>query len=108
MKFIKVDGRARQLMAEHHEVKFYEMVLCFALEELYDDEKPAEEEIPITEIQYKSLLNNMTDYLSNDFHESPWHVADAFVNLIREHGIEKVLADYDNYGDMLEKELENM
>lgn len=109
MKFIEVDSKALKLMKEHHEIKFYEMILCFSLEELYDSaaDTNSEEEIPVTEAQFEGLLNCMVNYLADDYHVSPWHVADAITNLIRKYGASKTLTDclYDN--ELLEKELEN-
>ena len=105
MKFIEIDSRAIKLSKEHHEIKFYEMVLCFAAEELYEADTDGED-IPMTEEQFKQLLNCMACYLDSDFHESPWHVADALINLVRKHGVEKVIADCDDEGKLLAKELE--
>ena len=105
MKFIEVENRALKLSHEGHEVKFYEMVLCWAAEELWVD--GLEEEL-LTEEQLKELVSCMADYLADDFHESPWHVADALINLVKEHGAEKVISDCDNGGELLEKELEKM
>ena len=108
MKFIELDSKSIKLMKEHHEVKFYEMILCFSLEELYDSDADtnSEDEIPVTEAQCEGLLNCMVNYLADDYHVSPWHVADAITNLIRKHGAAKTLADclYDN--ELLDKELE--
>ena len=108
MKFIELDSKSIKLMKEHHEIKFYEMILCFSLEELYDGDADtnSEDEIPVTEAQFEGLLNCMVNYLADDYHVSPWHVADALINLVRKHGVEKVIADCDDEGKLLEKELE--
>lgn len=105
MKFIEVANRAKQLAEEQHEIKFYEMVLCFAAEELYEAD---EDDFQMTEEQLKQLLRCMTSYLADDFHESPWHVADALINLVKKHGADKIISDCDDEGKLLEKELEKM
>lgn len=104
MKFADFDKRATKLFKEHHEVKFYEMILCYSLEALFE----SDEETDIPEYQYNGLLNCMVNYLADNYHVSPWHVADALTALIRKYGIEKTIADTDYDCELLEKELENI
>jgi hypothetical protein len=99
MKFNEVENRAKELMEQGHEVKFYEMVLCFSLEELFTEA----EEISLSEHQFNRLLNEMTCYLADDYHESPWHVADALVALVKKYGAESVING--ECGNALEAEL---
>ena len=104
MKFIEVDSRAIKLFKEGHEVKFYEMVLYFAVEELFEDI----DEIELTDSQFDKLLRGMVSYLADNYDISPWCVADAIVNLVREYGANTVIADCDGTGRLLEKALENI
>jgi hypothetical protein len=99
MKFTEVEQRAMKLVNEHHEIKFYEMVLCFALEELFTEA----DEIELSDYQFNRLLNEMTCYLADDYHESPWHVADALVALVKKHGADAVING--DCGNALEAEL---
>ncbi len=101
MKFEDVNNRATELFKENHEVKFYEMVLCFSLEELFNET----EEISLSEHQFNKLLNCMTNYLADDYHESPWHVADALVAVIKKHDVDKTIEDFTNDGKLFEAEL---
>ena len=101
MKFSEVDNRAQELMKQGHEVKFYEMILCFSLEELFTEA----DEIELSDYQFNGLLNEMTCYLADDYHESPFHVADALVVLVKKHGADAVIADCSNGGKWLEAEL---
>ena len=99
MKFNEVDNRAKELMKQGHEVKFYEMVLCFSLEELFTEA----DEIELSDYQFNRLLNEMTCYLADNYHESPFHVADALVALVKKYGAEAVISG--DCGNALEAEL---
>jgi len=102
MKFSDLDKRGVELFTEHHEVKFYEMILCFAAEELFEEDI---DEIELTNYQFNKLLNCMTCYLADDYHVSPWHVADALVALVKKHGADTVITDCNDGGKLLETEL---
>lgn len=99
MKYSELDTRAMQLFKAGHEVKFYEMVLCFSLQNLFEDS----DEIELTETQFSDLLSEMVDYLADNFEESPWFVADALVAMIKSNGIDAVLNG--DCGNALEAEL---
>lgn len=101
MKFEDVNNRATELFKENHEVKFYEMILLFSIEELFTEA----EEISLSEHQFNNLLNCMTSYLADDYHVSPWHVADALVAVIMKHDVDKTIEDFRNDGKLFEAEL---
>lgn len=103
MKYSELDTRAMQLFKAGHEVKFYEMVLCFAMQNLFEDS----DEIELTETQFSDILRNMVDYLADNFEESPWFVADTIVKIIKAHGVEAFIDDYNNGAQLLEREMEN-
>ena len=109
MKFTEVSNKANELFKEHHEVKFYEMILYYAVEELFVDT----DEIELSDYQFNELLNCMVNYLADNYHVSPWHVADAIVNAIKTIGIENngvntVITDFDNGCELIEAELEKL
>jgi hypothetical protein len=47
----------------------------------------------------------MTNYLADDYHVSPWHVADALVAVIKKHDVDKTIEDFRNDGKLFEAEL---
>jgi hypothetical protein len=102
MKYSEIDKRAMELFKAGHEVKFYEMVLCFAMQNLF----VGEDEIELTETQFSDVLSDMVDYLADNFEESPWFVADTIVRIIDKHGVEAFLNDYNNDRQLLDKEME--
>ena len=104
MTFYEIDSRATELWKEHHEVKFYEMILCYALEELFEDS----EEIELSDYQFNELLSCMTNYLADDYHVSPWLVADAIVNAIKSSCVNTVITDFENGCELIEAELEKI
>lgn len=99
MKYSELDTRAMQLFKAGHEVKFYEMVLCFSLQNLFEDDN----EIELSNHQFDKLLSEMTSYLADNYHISPWHVADAIVELIKKHGVDAVING--DCGNALEAEI---
>lgn len=104
MKFTEVDQRAMKLVNERHEIKFYEMILYFAVEELFTEA----DEIELSDYQFNKLLSCMANYLANNYHESPWHVADAIVNAIKNSCVNTVIADFENGCELIEAELEKL
>ena len=101
MKFNEVNNRAQELMKQGHEVKFYEMVLCFSLEELFTEA----DEIELSDYQFNELLSGMVNYLADNYHELPWHVADAIVNAIKSSCVNTVITDFENDCELIEAEL---
>ena len=104
MKFNDLHKKATDLFEQRVEVKFYEMVLCYSLEELFVDN----DEIQLTDEQFSDLLDCMTDYLADCTHISAWDVADAITKVIGTHNVEKFIEDYNKGGKLLEKALEEI
>lgn len=104
MKFNDLYKKATDLFEQRVEIKFYEMVLCYSLEELFTNN----DEIQLTEPQFQELLECMTDYLADCTHISAWDVADAITKVIDKHGIEKFIEDYDSGAKLLETALEEI
>ena len=101
MKYNELNQRASKLMAERHRIKFYEMVLCYGLENLYDDEDFEE----ITEDQFNELLSVIYDYLDDCYHVSVYDAVDGCISCIEEVGIEVFLEDCNSCGTMLEDKM---
>lgn len=74
----EVMNRANKLNQENAKEKYYEMVLCYSIQDVFttDDEE-------ITDKDFRTLLLIMTDYLDSCYRVSPYDVADVLVHLLR-------------------------
>ncbi len=102
MKYIDIDKRAMELFKEGHEVKYFEMILCFAMQNLFV-EKP---EIEISQEEFDNILRDMVDYLADNYEISPWIVADAIITVISKTSVQEFLKDYEDQAKLLEGELD--
>ena len=97
MNFTTLNNRASKLMKEGHKSKFYEMVLCYGLENLCENDTDKF----INENQFDELLAVISDYLEDCYHVSVYDAVDGCINCIKEVGIDAFLKDCDSNGDML-------
>lgn len=100
----EVMNRANKLNQENVREKYYEMVLCYSIQDVFttDDEE-------ITEKDFRTLLLIMTDYLDTCYRVSPYDVADSILRLLNAgYSVAELEEDHMNDGTLLEDEVCNM
>jgi hypothetical protein len=96
--------RANELLQENVKEKYYEMVLCFSLQDVFNTEDEQ-----ITEKDFRTLLSIMTDYLESCYRVAPYDVADSIMRLlIAGYSVAELEADFMDDGTLLEDEVCNM
>lgn len=105
MKLQEISNKAEELQKKNPAPTFYEMVLCFALENLFNSE---DEEL--TEFNYQELLRIMERHCDYYYKFSPWIIADAIVACCRKYGVGEFIANYEYSYHMtwLDQKLEEM
>lgn len=105
MKLQDISNKAEELQKKNPAPAFYEMVLCFALENLFDT---GEEEL--SQPDYIGLLRIMERHCDDYYKFSPWIIADAIVACCRKYGASEFIANYEYSYHMtwLDQQLEEM